>query len=63
MSALSIVVGVWLLLNVVVFAALMLRRDQPVLKDRLFLWAVGGGHGRIANPTDSPSWPSAADSN
>jgi hypothetical protein len=41
MSALSIIVGWWLLLNAVVFAALMLRRDRPVLRDRLFRWMVG----------------------
>jgi len=41
MSALSIIVGGWLLLNAVVFAALMLRRDRPALRDRLFRWVVG----------------------
>ena len=41
MSGLSIVVGGWLLLNAVVFAALMLRQDRSVLRDRLFRWAVG----------------------
>ena len=41
MSGLSIAVGGWLLLNAVVFAALMLRQDQSVLRDRLFRWAVG----------------------
>src|SRR6516162_2639157 len=40
MSSLSIIVGVWLLLNAVVFAALMLRQDRSVLRDRLFRWAV-----------------------
>ena len=64
MSALSIIVGGWLLLNAVVFAALMLRRDRPVLRDRLFLWVVDGrreaGEGP-ANPTDSPSIPAVAD--
>ena len=60
MSAFSICVGGWLVLNAVVFAALMLRRDRPVLRDRLFLWAVDAQHG---NPIDSPSGPSAADSN
>ena len=29
MSALSIIVGSWLVLNVVVIVALTLRRDQP----------------------------------
>jgi hypothetical protein len=47
MTGLSICVGGWLVLNVV-FAALMLRRDRPVLRE--------------AQPTDSPSWPSAAGS-
>ena len=42
MSALSIIVGGWLLLNAVVFAALMLRRDRPALRNRLFLWVVDG---------------------
>ena len=41
MSGLSIIVGGWLLLNAVVFAALMLRQDRSVLRDRLFRWAVG----------------------
>ena len=41
MSGLSIVVGGWLLLNAVVLAALMLRQDRSVLRDRLFRWAVG----------------------
>jgi len=41
MSAFSIIVG-WLLVNAVVFAALMLRRDRPALRNRLFLWVVDG---------------------
>ena len=41
MTGLSICVGGWLVLNAVVFAALMLRRDRPVLRE--------------AQPTDSPS--------
>ena len=41
MSAFSIIVG-WLLVNPVVFAALMLRRDQPALRNRLFLWVADG---------------------
>jgi len=41
MLALSIIVGGWLPLNAVVFAALMLRRDQPALRDRIFRWVVG----------------------
>ena len=44
MSAFSIIVG-WLLVNAVVFAALMLRRDQPALRDRLFRWVVDKGVG------------------
>jgi hypothetical protein len=43
MSALNMIVGSWLALNAVVFAALLLRRDQPALKNRLFLWVVDGG--------------------
>jgi hypothetical protein len=42
MSALSIFVGGWLVLNAVVFAALMLRRNRPALRDRLFRWVVDG---------------------
>jgi len=64
MSALSIIVGGWLLLNAVVIAALMLRRDRPVLRDRLFLWVVDGrreAEEGPANPTDSPSIPAVAD--
>ena len=41
MSALSIFVGGWLALNAVVFSVLMLRRDRPVPRDRLFRWVVG----------------------
>ena len=60
MSALSIIVG-WLLVNAVVFAPLMLRRDQPALRNRLSLWVVDGRReaeegqcSRTANLTDSP---------
>jgi hypothetical protein len=65
MTGLCICVGGWVALNAVVFAALMLRRDQPALRDRLFRWAVAGGRegeelSRIANPTDSPSSRRAA---
>ena len=63
MSALSIIVG-WLLVNAVVFAALMLRRDQPALRNRLSLWVVNGrreAEEGPANPTDSPSIPAVAD--
>jgi len=70
MSALNMIVGGWLALNAVVCAALLLRRDQPVLKNRLFLWVVDGRReaeegpcSRTANPTDSPSIPAVADSN
>ena len=42
MSALSMIVGGWLLLNAGLLAALMLRRDQPALRDRLFRWVVDG---------------------
>ena len=68
MTGLSICVGGWLVLNAVVFAALMLRRNRPAIRDRLFRWTVDSGregeeHSRIANPTDSPSSPSAAGSN
>ena len=62
MSALSIIVGGWLLLNAVVFAALMLRRDRPVLRDRLFRWVVGdevhdrlGALAAIGTSTGEPS--------
>ena len=40
MTGLSICVGGWLVLNAVIFAALMLRRGRPVLRDQLFRWAV-----------------------
>jgi hypothetical protein len=42
MSALNMIVGGWLTLNAVAFAALLFRRDQPVLKNRLFLWVLDG---------------------
>ena len=61
MSALSIIVGGWFLLNAVIFAALMLRRDQPAVRDRLFRLVVDGRReaeegpcSRTANLTDSP---------
>jgi hypothetical protein len=41
MSALNIIIGGWLALNAVLFAALMLRRDQPALRDQLLRWVVG----------------------
>jgi hypothetical protein len=53
-TGLSICVGGWLVLNAIIFAALMLRRGRPVLRDRLFRWAVDGRRDRIANPTGSP---------
>jgi hypothetical protein len=69
MSALSIIVG-WLLINAVAFAALMLRRDQPALRNRLFLWVVDGRReaeegpcSPTANLTDSRSSYPAAGSN
>ena len=60
------IIGGLLLVNAVVFAALMLRRDQPALRDRLFLWVVDGrreAEEGPANSTDSPSIPAVADSN
>jgi hypothetical protein len=67
MSALSIIVGGWFLLNAVIFAALMLRRDQPAVRDRLFRLVVDGRRGaeegpcsQTANLTDSPSSRPAA---
>jgi hypothetical protein len=65
MLAMSIIGGL-LLVNAVVFAALMLRRDQPAMRDRLFLWVVDGtreAEEGPANPIDSPSIPAVADSN
>ena len=64
------IIGGLLLVNAVVFAALMLRRDRPALRNRLFLWVVDGRRetdegpcSRTANPADSPSIPAVADSN
>ena len=65
MSAMSMIGGL-LLVNAVVFAALMLRRDQPALRDRLFLWVIDGrreAEEGPANPTDSQSIPAVPDSN
>jgi hypothetical protein len=42
MLALNMIVGGWLALNAVVFAALILRRDQPAVRNQLFLWVVDG---------------------
>jgi hypothetical protein len=41
MSALTMIVGGWLGLNAAVFAALMLRRSRPEVRERLFKWAIG----------------------
>jgi hypothetical protein len=58
MSALNMIVGGYLALNAVVFAALMLRRDQPALRNRLFLWVVDGRR-RTAAFRHMPSQDSA----
>jgi hypothetical protein len=42
MSAFEFVMGGWLLVNAAVFAALMLRRPHPVLRERLFRWVIAG---------------------
>ena len=47
MSALSIIVGGWLGFNIAVFAALMLRRSRPEVRERLFRWAIGARRPRV----------------
>jgi len=42
MSALSIALGGWVILNGALFAALMLRRDRPEARERLFRWVIKG---------------------
>jgi hypothetical protein len=42
MSALSIALGGWVVLNGVLFATLMLRRDRPHARERLFRWVLKG---------------------
>ena len=64
MSASSILIGTWLVANAAFLVAMSLRRDRPVLRDRLFLWVVDGrreAEEGPANPTDSPSIPAVAD--
>ena len=58
MSALSIFVGGWLALNAAVFIVLMLRRDLPVPRDRLFRWVIDGRR-RTAAFRHMPSHDSA----
>jgi hypothetical protein len=41
MSALTVIVGSWLALNVALVIALMLRRSRPKMQERLFRWVVG----------------------
>ena len=40
MQTFTVIVGGWLAVNVVVFIALMLRRDRAGLRARLFDWVV-----------------------
>ena len=68
MSALSIIVGSWLVLNAVVFVALMFRRDRPALRNSTIPMVIDGKReaedgpcSRTANSTDSPSIPAVAD--
>jgi hypothetical protein len=42
LSAVSIALGGWVVLNGVLFAALMLRRDRPDVRERLFRWVLKG---------------------
>jgi hypothetical protein len=42
LSAISIALGGWVVLNGVLFAALMLRRDRPEARKRLFQWVLKG---------------------
>ena len=37
------IVGGWLALNAVVFAALMFRRDRPATREKLSHWVISGG--------------------
>lgn len=46
MSVLSIAVGSWIGFNGAVFAGLMLRRDRPEVRERLFRWVVKGARRR-----------------
>jgi hypothetical protein len=52
MSALMIVLGGWMVLNGALFAALMLRRDRPEARERLFRWVVKGAR-RSRRPADT----------
>ena len=58
MSTWSILVEGWLALNAALFAALMLRRNQPALRDRLFRWVIDGRR-RTAAFRHMPSHDSA----
>ena len=58
MSTWSILVEGWLVLNATLFAALMLRRNHPALRDRLFRWVIDGRR-RTAAFRHMPSHDSA----
>ena len=40
-SALTVIIGSWLALNLALATALMLRRSRPKMRERLFRWVVG----------------------
>jgi hypothetical protein len=48
MSALTVIVGSWLALSVVLVIALMLRRSRPKMQERLSRWVVGDMRSRAA---------------
>jgi hypothetical protein len=53
MSALRIIVGGWLGLNALLFAALMLRRNRPALREWLFKWVLNDVGRRATAPSDA----------
>jgi hypothetical protein len=51
MSAVSIALGGWVILNGALFAALMLRRDRPEARAKLFSWVLKGQRRRPRSAT------------
>jgi len=42
MTVLGVIVICWVMLNAAIFAALLLRRSRPELREKLFRWVVQG---------------------
>ena len=53
----------WLGFNLVLFAALLMRRDRPELRARLAAWVVGAHRAKLAQRNAQPAEPSAQGGN